>query len=205
MTEKSSSVIDVGNWSKLAQLGSTNAIAGLSEMLNRDITITALNMEEVSICGASDLIGKADDEVVAIYLLFSGDINGQIMLAFPPNIAYQLIDMTMDVPVGTTTELGEMEQSVLGEVGNVVGSFFLNAIADRVHKCLMPSCPAVMVDMVGAIMGSVMAEALQVNETVYVIRLSFATDDQYLEGKFLAIPTFGQSEADDLDGKGSAL
>lgn len=96
----------------------------------------------------------------------------------------------MDVPGGTTSELGEMEQSVLGEVGNVVGSFFLNAVADRAHQCLLPSCPAVMVDMVGAIMSSVMAEALQVNETVYAIRLSFASDDRYLEGKFLAIPTF---------------
>jgi len=194
LTEKSNQVIDIGNWSKLAQMGSTNAIAGLSEMLNRDITITALSLEEVSISNATELIGQADDEVVAIYLLFSGDISGQIMLAFPPKIAYQLIDMAMDAPSGTTTGLGEMEQSVLSEVGNIVGSFFLNAVADRVHQCLMPSCPAVMVDMVGAIMGSVMAEAFQVNDTVYAISLSFSSDDRYLEGKFLAIPTFTQTE-----------
>ncbi len=204
MTAKGNPTIDISNWSRLAQLGSTNAIAGLSEMLNRDITITALNMEEVSIYGAADLIGKADDEMVAIYLLFGGDISGQIMLAFPPKIAYQLIDMAMNIPVGTTSELGEMEQSVLGEVGNIVGSFFLNAVADRAHQCLMPSCPAVMVDMVGAIMSSVMAEALQVNETVYAIRLSFATDDCYLEGKFLAIPTF-QKDSPEGNGEGGVL
>ena len=127
------------------------------------------------------------------------------MLAFPPHIAYQLIDMAMNAPTGTTTELGEMESSVLSEVGNIVGSFFLNAIADRVHEILMPSCPAVMVDMVGAIMGSVMAEAMQVNETIYAIRLSFSTDDRYLEGKFLAIPTFGPSEAGDADGEAGSL
>lgn len=185
---------DLASWTHLARIGTTNAISGLSKMVNQEITISALNMEEVSLRNASDLIGKPDELIVGIYLLFEGGISGQIMLAFTPPIAYELVDMAMEIPVGTTKELGEMEYSVLGEIGNIVGTFFLNAVADNVGMRLSPSPPAVVVDMVGAVMGSVMAHVLQESESVFVIRLSFNTSERNIEGRFLVLPSFKASE-----------
>ena len=126
-----SSLFDLSHWSKLAQLGSINAISGLSKMVGQEIKVSALSLEEVSTRNASALIGKPDDLVVGVYLLFSGNSNGQIMMAFLPQTAFELVDMAMGLPSGTTKELGEMERSVLAEAGNVVGSFFLNAVADH--------------------------------------------------------------------------
>jgi len=57
---------DLANWSKLASLGSTNALSGLSQMIGQEITINALNLEEVSIRSAPKLVGVADELVVGI-------------------------------------------------------------------------------------------------------------------------------------------
>jgi chemotaxis protein CheC len=190
VTENSQVSFNLANWTKLAKIGSTTAVSGLSQMVSRDFKITALNIEEVSTRNASTLIGKADDMVIGVYLLFSGNTTGQILLAFKPEIAYELIDMAMGTASGTTTSLGEMERSVLGEMGNIVGTFFLNGVADCVGSRLMPSPPAVVEDMAGALIGSVLAEAFNDNESLFVIKLLFSSTTKEIEGRFLVLPSF---------------
>jgi len=158
-------------------------------MIDQEIKVTALSLEEVSMRNASALIGKPDDMMVGVYLLFSGSASGQIMLAFQPQTAFELVDMAMGTPSGTTQELGEMERSVLAEAGNVVGSFFLNAVADHASLRLLPTPPAVVMDMVGSLIGAILAEALQEYETVFVIRISFSLPDRQIEGRFLVLPS----------------
>jgi len=159
-------------------------------MVNRDFKITALSIEEVSMRNATNLIGKPEDKVVGIYLLFSGNTNGQILLAFDPKTAFELVDMAMGVEAGATSSLGEMERSVLGEMGNIVGTFFLNGVADCVGLRLMPSPPAVVEDMAGAVIGSVLAEAFDDNDSLFVIKLLFSSTTQAIEGRFLVLPSF---------------
>ncbi|HEY91892.1 MAG TPA: hypothetical protein G4O07_08685, partial [Dehalococcoidia bacterium] len=119
-----------------------------------------------------------------------GATHGQILLAFQPSVAFELVDMAMGIPTGSTTSLEEMERSVLGEMGNIVGTFFLNALADSADVRLMPSPPAVVEDMVGALVNSVMAEALMENESVFVLRLTFSAVGREIQGHFLVLPAF---------------
>jgi chemotaxis protein CheC len=184
---------NLANWTKLAKVGSTTAVSGLSQMVNRDFKITALSIEEVSMRNAANLIGKAEDKVIGVYLLFSGNTSGQILLAFDPNTAYELVDMAMSVEMGSTKSLGEMERSVLGEMGNIVGTFFLNGVADCVGLRLMPSPPAVVEDMAGAVIGSVLAEAFDVSESLFVIKLLFSSPSKEIEGRFLVLPAFSHA------------
>lgn len=189
MNQKTTSnLFDLSQWSKLARLGSVNAIVGLSEMVNQEVTVSTLDLEEVSIRNAVNMVGKPDALTVGIYLLFSGNTSGQILLAFRPEIAFELVDMVLGNPPKTTVDLGEMERSVLGEMGNIVGTFFLNAVADHSNSCLSPSPPAVVMDMSASLIDSVMVKAIAENESVWAIRLSFQTGERQLEGKFLVLP-----------------
>ncbi len=192
--DETQSGIGLAGWSKLAHLGGTNAISGLSQMINEEIQITALELEEISMRNATNLVGKTDDLVLGIYLMFSGSATGQIMLAFQPHTAYELVDMAMGMPSGSTHHLGEMEQSVLAEMGNIVGAFFLNAVADNAELRLLPSPPVVKMDTAGAMIGPVVSEALSKNPSLFAIRLIFSTANQEIEGRFLVLPDF-DSEA----------
>lgn len=190
MSENTQQGLNLASWTKLAKVGSTTAVSGLSQMVNQNFTVSALNIEEVSTRNATTLIGKAEDTIIGIYLLFSGNSSGQILLAFQPNVAFELVDMAMGSEPGSTTNLGEMERSVLGEMGNIVGTFFLNGVADCVGLRLMPSPPAVVEDMAGALIGSVLAEAFSSNESLFVIKLLFSSPTKQIEGKFLVLPSF---------------
>jgi chemotaxis protein CheC len=180
----------LSQWTNLAKIGSTSAVSGLSEMLHRDFTVTALSVDKISEENAGSLIGKVDERVTGIYLLFSGSAEGQILLAFKPEMAYQLVDMAMEIEAGSTTSLGEMERSVLGEMGNIVGTFFLNGLADNLGMCLMPSPPVVVEDMAGALVDSVMAEAFTQCDSIYVMKLLFSSPTKEISGHFLVLPTF---------------
>jgi len=190
VSENTQQGLNLASWTKLAKVGSTTAVSGLSQMVNQNFTVSALNIEEVSTRNATTLIGKAEDTIIGIYLLFSGNSSGQILLAFQPNVAFELVDMAMGSEPGSTTNLGEMERSVLGEMGNIVGTFFLNGVADCVGLRLMPSPPAVVEDMAGALIGSVLAEAFSSNESLFVIKLLFSSPTKQIEGKFLVLPSF---------------
>ena len=161
---------DLASWTKLAKIGSSNAVSGLSQMVNQEIKVTTLDLQEVSLQNAARLIGEANDPVIGVYLLFSGSTDGQILLAFQPRVAFELVDMAMGIPLGSTQSLGEIEHSVLGEVGNIVGSFFLNGVADYAEICLKPTPPAVVEDMAGELISSDIAEAHGENDTTFVLR-----------------------------------
>jgi chemotaxis protein CheC len=81
-----------------------------------------------------------------------------------------------------------MEISVLGEVGNVMGSFFLNVIANGTGITLQPSPPAVMMDMAGAILDVPLAQMLEHSDDTLIAETTFSTDDFVVNGKFLVVP-----------------
>jgi chemotaxis protein CheC len=189
-TETIKTPFSLANWSMLAKLGSAKAVSGLSQMLNKNFTVTALSIEEVSFKNTQGLISKPDNHVIGIYLLFTGHANGQILLTFDPKIAFELIDMALGVPIESTTQLGEMERSVLGEMGNIVGAFFLNSVADCVGSRLMPSPPVIVQGPAGAIVGAVMAKAAKSSDSLFVIKLMFHSSTKEIEGHFLVLPSF---------------
>ena len=190
ITEKPQVNFNLADWTKLAKDGSTMAVSGLSKMLNNDLSITALSIEEVSRRNVAGLIGRADKNVIGIYLLFSGHSSGQILLTFDPETAYELVDIAMGSPIESTHILGEMERSVLGEMGNIVGAFFLNSVADCAGLRLMPSPPAVVQGPAGAMMGAVLAKVSKGVDSVFVIKLMFHSATKEIEGHFLVLPSY---------------
>jgi chemotaxis protein CheC len=82
-----------------------------------------------------------------------------------------------------------MEYSVLGEMGNITGSFFLNALADSTNLVLMPSPPSVLIDMVGAVINVPLTYIMEENDNALVVKATFSADNRELEGTFLVLPT----------------
>src|SRR4030043_2352029 len=130
--------------------GVNNAIVGLSQMAGRDIKVVDMNIMKVPVKDIPDLFGGHEAIIIAIYLEIFGKANGHMIVVYKPEVAYGLVDLLLDQPGGTTQELNDMELSTLGEVGNIMGSFFLNYVADITGQRLKPSPPAVMMDMAGA-------------------------------------------------------
>lgn len=165
-----------------------NISRGLSEMFGGDVTVTALHVRTVPLNEVSQLIGDPEKEVVGIYLVAEGDMTGQMLLLFEYQAALHLCDMLLEEPPGTTVALGEMETSALAEVGNIVGSFFLNSLADNTGLRVQVSPPGVLWDMAGAAVDVAVVEIAMTADEALLIDANFTYRGENLPAWFLAFP-----------------
>jgi chemotaxis protein CheC len=176
-------------WSSLVIRGIDSAMSGLATMVNQQIRISSLSLKQVPAKDAPDLLGGSEKLVIGIYLTFTGDAAGHIMLIHQPEIAFAITDILLGNDPGTTRSLQAMEQSALAELGNIIGSSFLNAIADSLGLALRPSPPEVILDMAGAILDIAFVEILQESDDIFVAETVFGTEDRQANGTFMVIPS----------------
>lgn len=198
MTNPHNLVLDesgIKTWTAIVTKGVTNAISGLGDMMGQEVTLTSIKARQIAVKDAASLVGGPEVTTAAVYLSISGSASGHMVVIYQPQTAFDLIDMLLDEPPGTTKVLGEMEQSALGEMGNVFGSFFLNALGDATDLDLRVSPPAVMMDMAGAILDAVLAEIMLEMDEALVLETVFGTNDRQINGAFLCLPSIGLQTA----------
>ncbi len=172
----------------IASEGIKNAAEGFSGMVGHKIEVSNPVLELVPLLTIPKVVGDPENDAVGVYLRFEGDMVGQIMMIIPHHKALELADLLMGVPQGVTQHLGTLERSALGELGNLCGSFFLNSVAKTVGASFRPSPPAIMVDMVGAILDIVVATVGGVNEHVLPVHANFMDGTRSVETDFWVIP-----------------
>ena len=168
--------------------GVNNAVIGLSQMAGQEIKIVSMSVKKVMVKDIPDLFGGPEALIIAVYLEISGKSNGHMVVVYEPKVAFDLVDLLLGQPYGSTKELSDMERSTLGEMGNIMGSFFLNFISDTTGNRFQPSPPAVMMDMAGAVLDAALANVLAYSDDTYIVETVFGTNDRQVSGTFLVIP-----------------
>jgi chemotaxis protein CheC len=194
-TELELSKIELATWSQLINSGAANAVSRLAQMVGREVSLTCLNLKTMSPAYAANMLGGPENLVVAVYLTIQGEARGHILLAYPPQTAFGLIDMILDNAPDTTEELGDLEESVLAELGNIVGSAFLNSVGDGTGARLRPTPPVVIVDMAGAVLSIALSDILQDHDEIYTMEAVFDTSDRQVSGVLLIMPSAGFLDA----------
>jgi chemotaxis protein CheC len=184
-----------GAWPNLIEKGTGKAMVNLSQMIGQPIEVNSFRLRSIPISEISGLVGGPDVTSVGIYLTVSGGADGHLMLIYDPSIACQFVDLLMMQPPNTTSALGEMEQSALGEMGNIVGASFLNILADDMQIDLRPSPPAVMMDMAGALLDIIAADLLLTQDEAFVAETTFRAPDREITGMFFVMPSSGMLKA----------
>ena len=168
---------------------------GLSGVVGRTIYNDLPKVEKVPIAQVPARAGGPEAEMVGIYLMIGGGLRGQAILILPMASALNLADLMMNERPGTAAELGPVEHSALAEVGNMTVSSFLNGVASLIEMpdLLRPSPPAVMVDMLGAILDVIVTPVAIVRDDLLIVETAFSDARRTVQGRFWVIPdaTFG--------------
>ena len=172
----------------MAQDGIHRAAEGFSGMMGKKVSVSQPKARLVPFSELPFALGGPEKEAVGIYLQMQGQMSGQVMLALPYAKALELVDLLLEVPTGTTQQLGSLERSALAEVGNITTSFFLNAIAASSGLDVRPSPPAVIVDMIGAIVDVIVATSGGVREKILMLAAEFICEGRAVEANFWMIP-----------------
>lgn len=171
---------------ELANIGAGNALTSLSQMLNEEkIGMDVPVVDLVLLQDVPELLGGAELPVAGVYIESHGDLNLTILFVLPLESASRLISMLMPDSPG---DLDEMGLSALIEAGNILTGSYLNALSFITNLQLIPSTPEIAVDMSGAIISTVIAEANIIDDKVVLLRTSLNTLESHIQGHVIILP-----------------
>jgi chemotaxis protein CheC len=153
----------------------------LCGLLNRSLTLTRPRATLADLATAARSFGDEQTPVIGVVLPFHGDLSGHVLLLWSEAGARRVIRWCLPEGYGP-----DVEQSVLAEVGNVAGSAFVNAVADRLGLRVQVSPPMLAADMLGAILGSVLPLADLGEGRLLLVSTEFADEGASLQ--FLLAP-----------------
>jgi chemotaxis protein CheC len=175
---------------ELANIGSGKASTALSVLLGRAVDISVPSARALSFGDAVDATGDPEAEVTGIVLGTAGDLEGTVLLLVSPADA-EAICAILGVEAGSG-----YAPSALAEVGNIVGSSYINALAEMTGMAIEPTPPATATDMLGAIVQSVLAGQAHAGDVALMLDSQLRVEGEDCSIAFMLVPS--RNAVDDL-------
>ena len=173
------SSLEIDTLREIGSIGTGNAATALSQMLGREVRIT---LPEVRIMGYNEAV------TAGVLVKMSGQMSG-IMLSVQSLEFVNLVMCSMfETPVGNYEELGDLGQSAMVEIGNIMISTFINALSGLAGIDVNLTVPAFAVDMQGAILAVPMAEYGGMSDYLMTIGGNFVCDGKQVPCHLLLSP-----------------
>jgi chemotaxis protein CheC len=136
---------------ELANIGSGTASTALSAMLGRSVDISVPTAAALPFAEAVEAVGPAERVVTGVVIGVKGDMSATVLLLVGEGDASTLCSLLGVDPAD------EMAISALGEIGNIVGASYINALGAMTGLTMEPEPPQSATDMLAAIVASVLA------------------------------------------------
>jgi chemotaxis protein CheC len=175
---------------ELANIASGGAATALSQMLGQEVELSVPRALALPLADAVDAAGEPDEVVTGIVLGLEGDIQGLVLLLVPTASAETLCQL-LGVEAGS-----EVGDSALAEIGNILGTSYLNALASMTALAMEPTPPYVATDLLAAIVASVLAQSAGTSDVALVLDSNLELAEEACALSFMLLPASGR--ADDL-------
>ncbi len=172
---------------EIGNIGAGNAMTALSQMLQCKVDMKVPQVRLLEFSEVGDLMGGEEQIMAGVFLGVEGDITGSMMFMVEEESARHLIrKITMGMmPEGE--EFAEMGMSAMQEVGNIITGAYLNSLSTMTNLKVVPSPPAITVDMAGAILSVPAIQFGIYGDKILLIQSQFY-DEVALDGYFILIP-----------------
>jgi chemotaxis protein CheC len=174
---------------EIGNVGAGNAATALSQVLRRKIDMSVPRVTILPLTDVPDAIGGPEAMVAGVYLRVFGPAPSSILFLLPKESAFYMVDMLMGRNKGDTQFLNDMDESALMEIGNILAGAYLNSLSYFTHLTLLPSIPALAIDMAGAILSIILIQLGQMGDHALVIETEFTSgSEDMMGGQFFLIP-----------------
>ena len=173
---------------ELGSIGSGNAATALSNMLNQKVAMT---VPVVSVLENNEAVAKlgAPDKIVATVLItFSSGLKGLMLGLQSIEYINVILGNVMGKTVKDFSELGELEESALSEIGNILMSSYISAISSITGLKIELFPPAIAINMLGAIMSVPMTEFGYETDKLMLIEGSIVFEGHEVESNIIMMP-----------------
>ncbi|GEM_PF-2901693 len=167
------------------------AAHAVDDMVGTNVQVSEINSGLFRVASLMEMVTDPANRAVGICARVEGKAPGHALFLFPYASAPALVDKVEGKPVGTTSQLGTSELSVLKELGYTLISSSLSAFAKETGLAFRMTPPQMMVDMAWAIVSNVFTLALATDEKAVMVASRFGDGPGVLDGLFLFIPAPG--------------
>ncbi|ENY8572236.1 TPA: chemotaxis protein CheC [Clostridioides difficile] len=173
---------------EIGNIGSGNTITALASMINSNVEVLIPMVKILEYNEATNLLGGPENKVVCILLDMKGDINGMFMFLLDESITQLMLSSLFNKEEAFLDEIEAIEISAIKEIGNIMASSYVNAIASMLNMTISVSIPDICIDMVGAVLNVLMIRFSDVGDKVLFIENKFKMSDNYFTSHILMIP-----------------
>ena len=170
---------------ELANIASGTAATALSQMLGQEVELSVPRALALPLADAVDACGSPDETVSGVVIPLEGDIPGLVLLLIPTEHAGKLCRL---LGVEPGSEVGD---SALCEIGNILGTSYLNGLSAMTGLYLGPCPPHLTTDMLGAIVATLLAQTAGHSDTALVLDSELDLQQDPCSISFLLLPTAG--------------
>jgi chemotaxis protein CheC len=174
---------------ELANIGAGTAATSLSGLLGMPIDVDVPTAAALPLADAIDATGPAELCVTGVAIPLDGDLVGSALMLFPEEDVATLCGL-----LGLETD-SEYAASALGEVVNILCASYLGALGDMTGLQIELGPPEQVYDMLGAIMGSILAMSVGASDVALMLDSALIIEGEACSLSFLLIPS-----ADGVDG-----
>jgi len=168
---------------EMSNIGSGNAATALASMLGQSVDLHVPTALALELADAVDAVGDPEDTVSAVVIRVFGDLDATVLLLFDPESASTLCSL-----LGVEGD-PEMALSALGEIGNILGSSYVQAMGILTNLHMEPHPPIAMADMLGAIVASVLAVTADDTDLALLLDSKMTVDGTACKFGFLYVPS----------------
>ena len=171
---------------ELANIGSGTAATALSAMLGRPVDVSVPSARALPLAEAVEATGDPEAEANAVVIPVIGDLTGVVLLLFTPEDAAGICRL-----LGVEPD-SEWAESALGEIGNIVGTSYMNAMGAMTGLEMEPDPPLAARDMLGALVASVVMDQLDgTSDTTLLLDSELLVEGESCSMSFLLVPAAG--------------
>ncbi len=173
---------------EVGSIGAGNAATALSSLLGRRVDMNLPSVRVMEFNEAVEKIGGFEAIVSGVLVKLGGEINGIMLCIQQMDFINVVTSSMMSRSINDFQELGEIETSALTEVGNIMISSYMRAIADLSGIQFQMSVPSHSVNMLGGILTVPMAAFGNQSNHVLMVGGQFCCDGVEVHNDLLLFP-----------------
>jgi chemotaxis protein CheC len=170
---------------EIGNIGAGNAATALATMLDEKVDISVPKVRITDFDTAVNALGGAETLTVGVLVNFMGEATGMIMFLLRMEDARNILQILVGGDPEESGELDDLKISAIKEIGNILGSSYINSIATLTGMSIQISIPYIAIDMAGALMSVPVIEFGSVGDKVMFIEESFIAEDNQLNSNVI--------------------
>ena len=173
---------------EIGNIGTGNAVTALSQMLMHPVDIAVPDLKIIKYQEVCSLLDSADELQTGIMVGVGGEMEGMFLFLLSETFTMMVLNKILGEEEREFLNPGEMERSLICELGNIMCGSYINALASVMDLKLEVSVPDVCIDMGGAILTYPMSRWVIVSDDILLIENIFHMSGEIFKGRILFLP-----------------